>query len=283
MRLFTTTLLLVVSGLGSLSAAPISLQEVAFLVRQRTPDAEIIQEVSQRRLLKPLDASSITVLRQTGASDALIARLSDPKVVLDQAALQSELARREKLQAKIEQEHRADAAAHEAREQQRTAIANRMLTAGATRELFDGKLVKLEGDTFKPFSTKELADVRIFAIYYSGLWSGPGRQFTPLLVSAYHQIKAKYPEFELIFVSEDHDEFNMRNYMRDYKMPWPAVKFGAADAGIRQFAGEGIPWLVAISDSAQPLTTNAKDKKYVAPENVLQGIAFLLRQIDPNR
>jgi hypothetical protein len=93
-------------------------------------------------------------------------------------------------------------------------------------------------------------------------------------------MKAKYPEFEVIFISNDRDEFNMREYMRTYKMPWPAVRLGAADAAIQKYAGNGIPWLVAVSDRGQPLTMNGVDKKYLPPGEVLRGMQYLLQQME---
>jgi hypothetical protein len=99
-------------------------------------------------------------------------------------------------------------------------------------------------------------------------------------VDAYKRLKAQYPtQFEVIFVSADRDEFNMREYMRTHHMDWPAVRFGAADDAIRQFSGESIPWLVAVSDTALPLTRNGVDKKYIDPQEVLGGVEQLLAML----
>jgi nucleoredoxin len=92
-------------------------------------------------------------------------------------------------------------------------------------------------------------------------------------------MKAKHPDFEVVFVSSDRDEFNMGEYMRTHKMPWPAVRFGAADDGILKFSGSSIPWLAAVSDSGLPLTKNGVDKKYLPPTEVLNSIELLLGKI----
>ena len=91
----------------------------------------------------------------------------------------------------------------------------------------DGKIVRMNGDQLVPVSARDLSNVRVFGLYYSAMWCGPCRQFTPKLVAAYKDLKRKYgDQFEIILMSKDRDEFNMQNYMRADAMPWPAVRFG---------------------------------------------------------
>ena len=146
-------------------------------------------------------------------------------------------------------------------------------------QLLDGKLVKLDGDMLKPFDAKSLEKVRVFAFYYSAMWCGPCRKFTPQLVAAYTQLKAQHPEFELIFVSRDRDQFNMSEYMRTQKMPWPAIRFEDAKDALKQFSGESIPWLVCVSDTGLALTTNGIDKKFLPPDTVWNAIPELLAMV----
>ena len=271
-------------------AAPIPVKELEFLLRQGVSQDEIAREAAQRRLAAPLDETATAALVKSGASAALIARLKAPAMVLSPEESRSQL------QKQIAQEALAKkAAAEEARAQAELAQRPRPLappslpppaaqratgsSTTATRQMLEGKLVRLDGDTLKPWDTRELEKVRIFAFYYSAMWCGPCRKFTPELVAAYRTLKAKHPEFEVVFVSSDRDEFNMTEYMRSSKMPWPAVRFGAADDAIMKFAGSGIPWLVAVSDSGLALTKNGVDKKYLPPAEVLNGIEFLLGKV----
>ena len=260
--------------------APITVREIEFLIRQRTPDAEIVQAAAQRRLLAPLNAAAEAALRDAGASDALIAALSKPEVALSAADTKAELERMQLHRQQVSQSAAEDAAAHAEQQQRLQKLAAGTNTSGATRQMLDGLLVKLEGDQLKPFNARSLDGVRIFGFYYSAMWCGPCRQFTPKLVESYQRLKAQYGnQFELIFVSSDRDEFNMAEYMRHYRMPWPAIRYGADKSALESFNGKSIPWLVAVSDSAQPLTRNAVDKKYLSPESVLGGIEQLLSQL----
>ncbi len=260
--------------------APITVRELEFLVRQRTPDAEVVQAAAQRRLLVPLDAAGETALRKAGASEPLLAALRKPELALSADAAQAEIERQRANQMRIEQSAAEDAAAHAQQKQRQQQVATGLNRAGATREMLEGRLVHLEGDQLKPFDARTLDTVRVFGFYYSAMWCGPCRKFTPQLVEAYQRLKAKYPgQFELVFVSADRDEFNMAEYMRKDRMPWPAVRFGADRSALDQFGGKSIPWLVAVSDSGRPLTRNAVDKQYIAPEKVLGAIEEMLSKL----
>lgn len=261
--------------------APMTFKELEFLVRQQTPEDEIVQEVAQRRLVAPIDEQIAAALTRSGATAGLLARLRQPKMLLSPEESRTEFQRQTAQEALAKKTAAENAAAHRELEKRKRQFSATLGSIGAVRQMLDGKLVRMVGDELKPFDARELEKVRLFAFYYSAMWCGPCRKFTPELVAGYQRLKAKYPEFEVIFVSADRDEFNMREYMRTHKMPWPAVRLGAADAAIKNFAGESIPWLVAVSDRGQPLTTNGVDKKYLAPGEVLRGIEYLLNQMEP--
>jgi nucleoredoxin len=255
-------------------SAPITVKEIEFLVRQRTPEQEIVQAATQRRLLIPLDATGEEALRKVGATESLLAALRKPELALPAAAAQAEIDRQHANRMRLSESAAEDAAAHA--RQQKQAAAN-LSRPGAARQMLEGRLVRMEGDQLKPFDARSLEHVRLVAFYYSAMWCPPCRKFTPQLVETYKRLKAKYPtQFELVFVSADHDEFNMAEYMRTYRMPWPAVRFGAATDAINQFGGEGIPWLVAVSGSGLALTKNGVDKKYIQPGLVLGAIEEML-------
>jgi thiol-disulfide isomerase/thioredoxin len=271
--------LLAILSAGVCHAAPLTLRELDFLVRQRTPEAEIVQEVAERRLLLPLDAAAEQTLRQSGASEGLLAALRKSGMALSAEETRTEAERQRGNQARTAQSAAEDAATLAQQRQMQQQIAANRRSAGTIQGLLKDRLVKLDGGQIRPFDARPLANVRIFAFYYAAMWSGPCRLFTPKLIEAYQRLKAQYPaEFEIVFVSADHDEFNMIESMRSYQMPWPAVRFGAEDDTIKQFAGGNLPWLVAVADSGQPLTRNAVDKKPISPEAVLGGIEELLAQ-----
>jgi nucleoredoxin len=266
-------LFLAASALG----APINMKELEFLLRQQTPEAQIISEVTERRLLAPIDDAAAKALKSLGASESLLAALRKPELVMSAREAQSELQRQEARRMEVERALQSETEAFEARKKRDEQIATHMRTEGNVRQMLEGKLVRLSGDQVKPADSSTVRDTKLFAFYYSAMWCGPCRRFTPELVKAYERIKKQYPDqFELIFVSSDRDEFNMTEYMRTYRMPWPAVRFDAKNAELMRFAGDGIPWLVAVAGSGQALTKNGVDKKYIDPNEALQAIEYLL-------
>ena len=58
---------------------------------------------------------------------------------------------------------------------------------------------------------------KIILLYFSAHWCGPCRQFTPRLVQFYNQYAAKY-NFEVCFVSADHDEKSFLSYYEEVRL-----------------------------------------------------------------
>lgn len=86
-------------------------------------------------------------------------------------------------------------------------------------------------------------------IYFSAHWCGPCRNFTPNLVEVYKQVKAKNPEFEIVFVTSDRDDEGFKKYFAD--MPWAAIPFdkkAERESIEEKFGIEGIPALVMMQD-----------------------------------
>lgn len=281
-------------------AAPITLKEIDFLVRQGTPENEIIQEVTTRRLLTPLDAKTEKLLKDNGATDSLLKYLKTPDIVLSKEATEAEIKRLKERQLQLKENlttlqiEAMEAKAKAEFAARQTALKGSGITlkedgetfapnsGGSVKSLLKDQLVKLEGGALKPYDNSNLNQIKLYAFYYSAAWCGPCRKFTPKLVDAYKKLKARYPEFELIFVSNDRDVFNMTEYMKSYKMPWPAVRLESTDA-VSQWSGKSIPWLVAVSEKGEPLTKNGQDKQYIPPNEILEGIEYLLKQVAPQR
>jgi len=95
-------------------------------------------------------------------------------------------------------------------------------------------------------------------IYFSAHWCPPCRGFTPKLIHACHEIKAKENEFEIVFASSDRDQPSFDKYYSG--MPWLAIPFGDTRKGYlsRRFRVKGIPCLVAIGPDGKTVTTQAR-------------------------
>ncbi|MDQ2659945.1 MAG: hypothetical protein M3Y03_05945, partial [Verrucomicrobiota bacterium] len=84
------------------SARPIDFQEVSLLVRAHENQFEIVQEVSQRKLMRALTPAEETKLRSQGAGDPLIQALRNSSVILpaqEAAALEQDRVQRAKMPA----------------------------------------------------------------------------------------------------------------------------------------------------------------------------------------
>lgn len=110
------------------------------------------------------------------------------------------------------------------------------------------------------------------ALYYSAHWCPPCRMFTPKLVEWYNGFKASHPDFELVFVSSDRDEAEMKEYIDGEKMPWPYAKFDKAKEEIfGKYSSDGIPYLVLIGEDGKDLTGKAGND-WQPPQEVLAEI-----------
>ena len=83
------------------SARPIDFNEVSLLVRCREPEASIMNDVSQRKLLHTLSADQENILKKQGASNSLIQSLRKSDLVVSkEEATAFEAARDEKARTK---------------------------------------------------------------------------------------------------------------------------------------------------------------------------------------
>ena len=162
------------------------------------------------------------------------------------------------------------------------AVANAATSPGAPATLgkviapLIGKLDYYKGSKLLPVPEAQVAGIRYVAFYYSAHWCPPCRAFTPQLVTAYKEIKAAHPEFELIFVSSDRDEDSMKTYMSESSMPWPTVRFGQKD-NVRSLQRpgheRGIPNLVFMTADGKELATSYNSSgTYTGPGTVLAAI-----------
>jgi nucleoredoxin len=152
--------------------------------------------------------------------------------------------------------------------------------------MLDGKLISADGtktDTPGPA-------VQYYAVYYSAQWCPPCHAFTPKLVQWYNKFKPAHPNFELIFVSEDHNEGSMLDYMKEMAMPWPAVRFNELQhAGngtfkgsqIEKFANTEIPDLVLVEASGKVLSDSFQGDQYLGPEAVVEDINKIVGGTSP--
>jgi len=131
----------------------------------------------------------------------------------------------------------------------------------------NGKAVPYEAGATKPEFT---------AIYFSAHWCPPCRALTPKLVTWYKNTKTRFKNFELVFASSDKDEQAMMDYMKDDKMPWPAIRFDEKKAaGVGKYAAGGIPYLVLLDKDGKDLT-GQPGNEWQHPSKVMPEIEKIL-------
>lgn len=111
-------------------------------------------------------------------------------------------------------------------------------------------------------------DGKIVGVYFSAHWCPPCRGFTPKLVSFRNQNAS---DFEVVFVSSDKSEAEMKGYMAETGMKWPAVKYGSAPANSlkQRFKVSGIPTLVILSPAGKIINPNGRSDVQNSPDTCL--------------
>jgi len=96
------------------------------------------------------------------------------------------------------------------------------------------------------------------AVYCSAHWCPPCRAFTPELVKFANANKTK---LAVVFISSDRAEDQMFTYMKETKMPWPAVPFKSAGGSAikKEQDVSGIPTLLVYGKNGELLTKNGRD------------------------
>lgn len=134
-------------------------------------------------------------------------------------------------------------------------------------ELVGPELVDAEG---KPVELSSL-EGKVIGLYFSALWCGPCRVFTPELVKLRDD---NSDEFEVIFVSNDRSEEEQKTYMEKYEMAWPAIPYDSSRRGELgdKYGIQSIPSLVIIDDQGNLITQDGRDAMGESEEEAKQAL-----------
>lgn len=261
-------------------AAPLTAKEVSLMLRSGYSVAAVEAELARRYFIESVDATAEKALITAGATPTLIANLRGGTYAIppDQiAATQAELEAQAKRKALQAEEARKLNTLYQAKVAQERAAAAATAPAGSPTKIADlvkGNLVTSKNGILSVVNDQAFEKKKLIALYFSGRWCPSCRKFTPELVDYYNRVAATHPEFEVVFVSSDRSGPAMEEYMRDTRMPFPAVKYETIEQNqeLRKYAGPGIPCLVLVDASGKVISDSYAGKTYVGPEKVLRDL-----------
>lgn len=161
---------------------------------------------------------------------------------------------------------------------QKDMLPDPIVVAAIQRTEFEKKLgkdlIQFSGGRVKEIGESDLSAKDYYAIYYSAHWCPPCRKFTPQLVSFYNSYSKRFDNFEIIFVSSDRNEDEMKNYMKSANMPWLALDFGKKQTShpATRYSGNGIPCLVLLDNKGNVLADSYVGNRYIGPASVMDAL-----------
>jgi len=254
------------------------------MLRSGYSSEAVMEELATRRFADSLDAAVEKNLVKSGATAVLVQALKSGNysVSPDEAIrAQTELAAQAQRRAAQAEESRKFNTLYQSQlAKERALAASQPAAANIIYPLLKGDLVHWHNGSLARFDDAPLEKKKLYAFYFSAHWCGPCRKFTPQLVDFYNRVAPQHPEFELIFISNDRQPFNMETYMREANMPWPAIEFakvGGKDV-LNRYEGKGIPCLVLVDASGKVISDSFQGEKYLGPAKVVADLETIFAQ-----
>ena len=231
------------------------------MLRSGYSNDAVLRELTTRKFADTLDSTSEKQLVQVGANQSLISALRSGAYQLspvEAAQFKQKIA----AQPNKVTEPSVDPVAV-ARKENSSEISAPNSSANWMFDHLKDDLVYWRGGSLVPFDNEELARKKLYLLFFSGIWSRDGRQFTTRLVDYYNRVAAEHPEFEVIFFSLDRSLFAMENYVSQTNMPWPAVAYdkrGGKSVVIGQTLARPIARLV-LADGAGKILSDSGETR----------------------
>ncbi len=128
---------------------------------------------------------------------------------------------------------------------------------------YAGNLVRVKDGKLAPANAAPVLQARYVVLYFGAGWCPDCRKFSPRLVAAYDHQPAVRRDFEVVFISQDHSEAEMRQFMVKEKMNWPALacdKVNNAQELTKYHPNKSIPWLAVINRSGKVVLESTSDE-----------------------
>jgi len=137
-------------------------------------------------------------------------------------------------------------------------------------EALGDSLVRKDGRTV---TTDELRG-KTLGLYFSAHWCPPCRDFTPKLKAFYEEYTANNNDFEIIFISSDHNEREMWSYFKDEHGDYVALPFFRRKEEVAlsdMCRVEGMPALAIVGPDGTIINRNGREKVLAGARTVLEG------------
>ncbi|KAF8363518.1 hypothetical protein PRIPAC_90441 [Pristionchus pacificus] len=106
---------------------------------------------------------------------------------------------------------------------------------------------------------KDVLAGKLVLFYFSAYWCPPCRRFSKILKKFYIECRLLRPDVEVVFVSSDRSEQEMREYL-SIQAEWYYLPFGHSSIPdlSRRFEVGGIPCVVVVSPSGDVISTKGR-------------------------
>ncbi len=111
------------------------------------------------------------------------------------------------------------------------------------------------------------------ALYFGADWCVPCHAFMPELKQVHATLRAAGADTQVVYVSLDESEREMRRYMRRQQMPWPAIDYRRLRAlpAVRALGGIAPPNLVLIDRHGRVIASGWQGRRYTGLAPVLKA------------
>ncbi|EFP07581.1 hypothetical protein GCK72_006232 [Caenorhabditis remanei] len=118
--------------------------------------------------------------------------------------------------------------------------------------------VQLEKRDKTKVDASEAISGKIVGFYFSAHWCPPCRAFTPILKDFYGEVD---DDLEIIFVSLDRSESDLKNYMEECHGDWYHIPFGSDTIKelSTKYGVSGIPALIIVKEDGTTITQDGRN------------------------
>lgn len=152
-----------------------------------------------------------------------------------------------------------------------SAMAENLALDSSLRTAISEHLVHPDGARFIAYRWER--EPEIVALYFGANWCGPCHAFVPTLREVRDALRNAGADTEVVYVSLDESEADMRRYMRRQAMPWPAIDHRRLRGlpVIRALGGPAPPNLVLVDSEGRVLATGWDGRHYRGLQPVLEA------------